>query len=277
VIRPGQIITRHALAIAQMLMGSLLIHLSGGRSETHFHVFGSLAFLAFYRDWRVLVSASAVVAVDHLVRGLYWPQSVFGTADPERWRWLEHAGWVVFEDLFLIHSCVQAVREMRQIAERQAQLEVAAANIEAEVTVRTSQLQESQTRYQQLFNNINDAVFVFGLNEQGAPTNFIEANDVGCRMLEYTEQELLQRTPLDIEPPECADATRKTFENFGLDDRYVVWLWKSALKCSCWVSSGPCWPRCETSPNASDSWMNCNVRKKRPKRVVRPRVSFWPT
>jgi two-component system sensor histidine kinase/response regulator len=222
VIRPGQIITRHALAIAQMLMGSLLIHLSGGRSETHFHVFGSLAFLAFYRDWRVLVSASAVVAVDHLVRGLYWPQSVFGTADPERWRWLEHAGWVVFEDLFLIHSCVQAVREMRQIAERQAQLEVAAANIEAEVTVRTSQLQESQTRYQQLFNNINDAVFVFGLNEQGAPTNFIEANDVGCRMLEYTEQELLQRTPLDIEPPECADATRKTFENFGLDDRYVV-------------------------------------------------------
>jgi hypothetical protein len=28
-------------------------------------VFGSLAFLAFYRDWRVLVTASAVVAADH--------------------------------------------------------------------------------------------------------------------------------------------------------------------------------------------------------------------
>lgn len=222
VIRPGQIITRHALAIAQMLMGSLLIHLSGGRSETHFHVFGSLAFLAFYRDWRVLVSASAVVAIDHLVRGLYWPQSVFGTADPQRWRWLEHAGWVVIEDLFLIHSCVQAVREMRQIAERQAQLEVAAASIEAEVAVRTSQLQESQTRYQQLFNNINDAVFVFGLNERGAPTNFIEANDVGCRMLEYTEEQLRQRTPLDIEPLGGVDDARRAFENFRLDDRYVV-------------------------------------------------------
>ena len=45
-----------------MLMGALLIHLSGGRIETHFHVFGSLAFLALYRDWRVLVTASAVVA-----------------------------------------------------------------------------------------------------------------------------------------------------------------------------------------------------------------------
>ena len=46
----------------QSLMSALLIHLSGGRIETHFHIFGSLAFLACYRDWRVLVAASAVVA-----------------------------------------------------------------------------------------------------------------------------------------------------------------------------------------------------------------------
>ena len=70
--------TRHSIAVAQMLMGALLIHLSGGRIETHFHVFGSLAFLAFYRDWTVLVSASVVVAADHLLRGLFWPQSVYG-------------------------------------------------------------------------------------------------------------------------------------------------------------------------------------------------------
>ena len=50
----GSATTRHAVAVAQMLMGALLIHISGGRIETHFHVFGSLAFLALYRDWRVL-------------------------------------------------------------------------------------------------------------------------------------------------------------------------------------------------------------------------------
>ena len=49
-----------------MLMGALLIHLTGGRIETHFHVFGSLAFLAFYRDWRVLVPATVVVAARSL-------------------------------------------------------------------------------------------------------------------------------------------------------------------------------------------------------------------
>jgi hypothetical protein len=53
-VRPTEAFTRHTVAVCQMLMSSLLIHLSGGRIETHFHVFGSLAFLAFYRDWREL-------------------------------------------------------------------------------------------------------------------------------------------------------------------------------------------------------------------------------
>ena len=64
VVYPSQVVTRHLLAAGQMLMGALLIHLTGGRLETHFHVFGSLAFLAMYRDWRVLVTASVVAALD---------------------------------------------------------------------------------------------------------------------------------------------------------------------------------------------------------------------
>ena len=56
--------TRHVVAVAQMLWSALLIHLTGGRIETHFHVFGSLAFLAFYRDWKVLVTATVTVAAD---------------------------------------------------------------------------------------------------------------------------------------------------------------------------------------------------------------------
>src|SRR5258706_16356743 len=64
-LRPGRASTRYAIAVAQMLMGALLIHLTGGRIETHFHVFGSLAFLAFYRDWRVLIPATVVLALEH--------------------------------------------------------------------------------------------------------------------------------------------------------------------------------------------------------------------
>ena len=81
---PARRSTRYTIAVAQMLMGALLIHLTGGRIETHFHVFGSLAFLAFYRDWRVLVPATVVVAADHLLRGIFWPQSVYGVLVAER-------------------------------------------------------------------------------------------------------------------------------------------------------------------------------------------------
>jgi two-component system, sensor histidine kinase and response regulator len=121
--RPGTALTRHTIALSQMLIGALLIHLTGGRIETHFHVFGSLAFLAFYRDWRVLITASVLVAVDHLVRGIWWPQSVFGVLTASSWRWVEHAAWVVFEDVFLISSCRQGRGEMRERARQQAALE----------------------------------------------------------------------------------------------------------------------------------------------------------
>jgi signal transduction histidine kinase len=129
--RPGWVVTRHVIAVAQALTSALLIHLTGGRIETHFHVFGSLAFLAFYRDVPVLISASAVVALDHALRGLYWPESVYGLLAVEPWRWVEHAGWVVFEDVFLTISIVQSRREMLEIAERQTRVEVANRELEA--------------------------------------------------------------------------------------------------------------------------------------------------
>jgi PAS domain S-box-containing protein len=149
VLRPGEVITRHVIAIGQMLMGALLIHLTGGRIETHFHVFGSLAFLAFYRDWRVLISGSVVVALDHAWRGFFWPESVYGVAFDSGWRWLEHAGWVAFEDAFLILSCLRGVAEMRGTAERQARLEGVNAVIETAVGERTAELARANNSLRQ--------------------------------------------------------------------------------------------------------------------------------
>jgi hypothetical protein len=123
---PGAALTRHVIAGAQMLWSALLIHLSGGRIETHFHIFGSLAFLAFYRDWHILIPATVVVASDHLVRQFLWPESVYGIPNPEWWRFLEHAFWVLFIDAFLVLSCVRSTAEMKAIAEKQAEAETLA-------------------------------------------------------------------------------------------------------------------------------------------------------
>ncbi|MGC4054527.1 MAG: response regulator [Paludibaculum sp.] len=146
----GGVLTRHVIAAAQMLMGALLIHYTGGRIETHFHVFGSLAFLAFYRDWRVLVTASAVVVVDHLTRGLWVPYSVYGVVSASVWRTLEHSGWVVFEDVVLIMACLHSERDTAELAARQAELEETQEAIEMRVRQRTSELYASREELAQM-------------------------------------------------------------------------------------------------------------------------------
>lgn len=142
---PGRTTTRHVIAVAQMLESGLLIHLCGGRIETHFHVFGSLAFLAFYRDWRVLMTAAAVTAADHAFRGIVWPQSIYGVLTVSPWRWVEHTGWVVFECVFLIRSCLLSNSEMRAIADRQSELADWNTRMEGEVNARTRELAERNT------------------------------------------------------------------------------------------------------------------------------------
>ncbi|MFT3839091.1 MAG: HAMP domain-containing sensor histidine kinase [Myxococcaceae bacterium] len=161
ITRPTATVTRMVVSGAQMLWSGLLIHLTGGRIETHFHVFGSLAFVAFYRDWRALVPATGVVVVDHLLRGLLWPESVYGFANPEWWRFLEHAGWVVFEDVVLVLSCVAGRQDARRVAERQADVELTLeevkrlnAELDQRVTERTAQLSTANDQLKSSFESL---------------------------------------------------------------------------------------------------------------------------
>jgi len=149
VFRAGHTVTRHVIALSQMLFSALLVDLTGGRIETHFHIFGSLAFLAFYRDWRVLVTATVVVTLDSFVRGIYWPESIYGTLTTDYYRWMEHTGWVFFEDIFLFIMCMQSVAEMRAVALRQAELELTNDRIETAVVERTAELDRINHELQQ--------------------------------------------------------------------------------------------------------------------------------
>ena len=121
---PGLTLTRHVLAIAQVMWSSLLIHFSGGRIETHFHIFCSLTLLSLYRDIRVLISATLFVAIDHFMRGVWWPQSVFGILVGTSYRWIEHACWVLLLDVVLVRGCARSIREMGSVAAAQAHVEL---------------------------------------------------------------------------------------------------------------------------------------------------------
>jgi methyl-accepting chemotaxis protein len=105
----------------------------------HFHIFASLAILAIYRSPRVLLVATVVIAADHLIRGAFFPQSIFFDAYFAIWRVLEHAGWVVFEVAFLIVGCVFGWKQ--QIATAELQVESEQASAAAEVARETEQAQ----------------------------------------------------------------------------------------------------------------------------------------
>ncbi len=160
---PEEKITRYTVAVGQMLMSGLLIHLTGGRIETHFHVFGSLAFLSFYRDWKIFIPATLITLIDHIFRGWFYPQSIYGILTGGEWRWLEHAAWVSFENIFLIASCRYSVSEMKETAAHAAALS------------------SSQSRYQTVIEQMSEGVFLV------EPETFqiIECNPEFAKILGY--------------------------------------------------------------------------------------------
>lgn len=177
IFKTGEAKTRHIVAISQMLMSGILIHVSGGRIETHFHVFGSLAFLACYRDWRVLVSATIVTAADHFLRGWLYPYSIYGIVTGAEWRWLEHAGWVVFTDIFAIVSCLRSVREMNQLA------------------IRTAAQASNEERYRAVVQQTTDGIALI----DPASLRVIECNEAFRRLLGYeTIEEAKTQTVYDF-------------------------------------------------------------------------------
>jgi signal transduction histidine kinase len=199
--------TRYVIAVCQMLWSALLIVVLGGRSETHFHVLGSLAFLAFYRDWRVLATAAAALIFDHAFRGVMWPYSVYGVVHPAWWRFLEYAAWLTFELAILLVAARRATREMRDAALREASLEQTTATIQRKVENRTRQLEDNAERYRMLVENTEAIPFEYEVAEHRlsycAPQ---AARLLECEPAELTEPGFIERTAHPTDNPEVRAA-----------------------------------------------------------------------
>lgn len=251
--KPGAPMTRYVIATAQMMMSGLLIHLTGGRIETHFHVFGSLAFLAFYRDPRVLIPATVVVALDHVLRGIFWPQSVYGVLVSSQWRWLEHAGWVLFEDAVLFVAIRRSVAEMWDIAVRSAQMTDLNEGLEQRVGERTAEIVSinkglereiadrqlveealiaSEQEHRSIFDNAT-----MGIYRSTVDGKIVKANDALAEMLGYSIEELLEcdlGRDVYFYPGERANLIAERSRSGGAADGLEI-LWKKKDSTPVWV------------------------------------------
>ncbi len=107
----------HALrvvnALVLMFISYLFISCQLGRIEMHFHIFGAMAFLIMYRDWKIFPTLTLFVAAHHgimnycqsidlMIPGTSIPLKVFEGDDA----WLTvllHAAFVIFEASVLIY------------------------------------------------------------------------------------------------------------------------------------------------------------------------------
>jgi len=87
-----------AAALALLMSSAILVHLSGGNIEMHFHFFVVIGLLSMYQDWFPFLLAIGFVAVHHGVFGLFRPQDVYdhpaALEDPLKWA-LIHAAFVL--------------------------------------------------------------------------------------------------------------------------------------------------------------------------------------
>ena len=111
-----------AAAVTLGLVGaaSILVHISGGLIEAHFHFFVILAFIALYQDWRTFGLAVGFVAFGHGAIGLIDPAAVYNHPDalahPVKWAGI-HTVFVLFAAV--AHTIFWKVNEAQQEKARQ--------------------------------------------------------------------------------------------------------------------------------------------------------------
>ncbi len=88
-------------------------------------------------------------------------------------------------------------------------------------------LSERESRYRALFDGGTDAIFVHGLDPNGGPGTFIEVNDIACRCLGYSREELLGMSPLELNAPESAPAVPGVLQRIVMDSQAV---WEGTLQ-----------------------------------------------
>jgi len=76
-LQPTSQLTSASIGAAAVSFSALLIHLSRGMIEMHFHIFVALAALSYLGRFTPVLVAAVLVALHHLLGWLYLPASVF--------------------------------------------------------------------------------------------------------------------------------------------------------------------------------------------------------
>jgi hypothetical protein len=78
-----QVIRAGAVSLGLMIGADVLVHVSGGLTDTHIWFYALLALVALYQMWTPFLLAVGFVAVHHAAMSLWMPESVFSTHEAQ--------------------------------------------------------------------------------------------------------------------------------------------------------------------------------------------------
>ena len=103
--RASRVFQATAVGFGLMSSSAILVHLSGGYIELHFHFFVMLTFLALYQDWVPYSLSIVYVAIHHGAVGALWPEEVYNHTAALSAPWT----WAGIHAFFVLWACVGSV------------------------------------------------------------------------------------------------------------------------------------------------------------------------
>jgi diguanylate cyclase (GGDEF)-like protein len=96
--RPGRGVRSVIVATGLISCSVVLVHVSGGLIEAHFHFFVVVALLSLYQDWKPFLVVIGLTVIEHGVTGVLAPHAVYNHPDAwaHPWKWaFIHGGFVL--------------------------------------------------------------------------------------------------------------------------------------------------------------------------------------
>ncbi|HVF11566.1 MAG TPA: PAS domain S-box protein [Actinomycetota bacterium] len=185
-----------AVTFGLLSASAILVHLSGGMIEAHFHFFVMVTLITLYQDWVPFLLSIAYVVLHHGIVGTLDPESVFNHpaafASPVEWAALHGAFIVAASVAGLIvwrrneELAEHLARDERAVGRQRASLTIASAN-DAFITIdKTSMVLDWNKASERIFGWSQQEAIGRFMPELIMPERFRAAHLAGIEKLRAT-------------------------------------------------------------------------------------------
>jgi two-component system, sensor histidine kinase and response regulator len=158
-------------SLGLMTASAVLVHLSGGVIEAHFHFFVMVGVVVLYQDWRPFLIAITFVVLHHGVIGVLSPEDVYN----HRGAWEHPWTWAAVHGLFIVGMSAAGIANWKLNERSQTQL----------------------TRLASIVESSDNAIY--GWTTEGVITSW---NEGAARLYGYPYEEIAGRPLTVLVPPD---------------------------------------------------------------------------